>query len=81
PEAPVRELLEVDPARINRGTDSDLDFLVEGLTPDADPGGIDHQKRLFGNFWRSIPPASTAGRTATSTSSSRGSRRTRIRAG
>ncbi|OTE99045.1 LUD domain-containing protein [Halorubrum sp. SD683] len=36
--------------RINRGTDSDLDFLVEGLTPDADPGGIDLQKRLFGNF-------------------------------
>ncbi|MDB9301707.1 LUD domain-containing protein [Halorubrum ezzemoulense] len=36
--------------RINRGTDSDLDFLVEGLTPDADPDGIDLQKRLFGNF-------------------------------
>ncbi|MDB2259480.1 LUD domain-containing protein [Halorubrum ezzemoulense] len=36
--------------RINRGTDSDLDFLVEGLTPDADPGRIDLQKRLFGNF-------------------------------
>ncbi|MDB2223867.1 LUD domain-containing protein [Halorubrum ezzemoulense] len=36
--------------RINRGTDGDLDFLVEGLTPDADPGGIDLQKRLFGNF-------------------------------
>ena len=36
--------------RINRGEDGDLDFLVEGLTPDADPGGIDLQKRLFGNF-------------------------------
>ncbi|ODR80647.1 (4Fe-4S)-binding protein [Haladaptatus sp. W1] len=36
--------------RINRGEDGELDWLVEGLTPDADPGGIDHQKRLFGNF-------------------------------
>ena len=36
--------------RINRGEDGDLDFLVEGLTPDAEPGGIDLQKRLFGNF-------------------------------
>lgn len=36
--------------RINRGKDGDLDFLVEGLTPDEEPGGIDLQKRLFGNF-------------------------------
>jgi iron-sulfur cluster protein len=36
--------------RINRGEDGDLDFLVEGLTPDEEPGGIDLQKRLFGNF-------------------------------
>ncbi|WP_311173778.1 LUD domain-containing protein [Halobellus ordinarius] len=37
--------------RINRGADpSTFDSLVEGLTPDADPGGVDIQKRLFGNF-------------------------------
>ena len=36
--------------RINRGRDGDLDFLVEGLTPDEEPGGLDLQKRLFGNF-------------------------------
>ncbi|MFW6382716.1 MAG: LUD domain-containing protein [Haloferacaceae archaeon] len=36
--------------RINRGEDGDLDFLVEGLTPDEEPGGVDLQKRLFGNF-------------------------------
>ncbi|MCU4742581.1 LUD domain-containing protein [Natronoglomus mannanivorans] len=36
--------------RINRGKDGELDWLVEGLTPDEDPGGVDLQKRLFGNF-------------------------------
>ncbi|MFB6069422.1 MAG: LUD domain-containing protein [Halanaeroarchaeum sp.] len=36
--------------RINRGRDAELDWLVEGLTPDADPGGLDPVKRLFGNF-------------------------------
>ncbi|MFC6872217.1 LUD domain-containing protein [Halobellus marinus] len=37
--------------RINRGADpSTFDSLVEGLTPDADPGGVGIQKRLFGNF-------------------------------
>ncbi|MFB6106626.1 MAG: LUD domain-containing protein [Halobacteriaceae archaeon] len=37
--------------RLNRGADeSDLDFLVEGLTPDEEPGGVDLQKRFFGNF-------------------------------
>ena len=36
--------------RINRGDDQEFDWLVEGLTPDADPGGVDLQKRLFGNF-------------------------------
>ncbi len=36
--------------RINRGKDGELDWLVEGLTPDEDPGGVDIQKRLFGNF-------------------------------
>ncbi|KPN28922.1 sn-glycerol-3-phosphate dehydrogenase subunit C [Halolamina pelagica] len=36
--------------RINRGSDGDFDFLVEGLTPDSEPGGVDPQKRLFGNF-------------------------------
>jgi len=37
--------------RINRSGDADrFDFLVEGLTPDDEPSGMDHQKRLFGNF-------------------------------
>ena len=37
--------------RVNRtGDDSILDPLYEGLTPDAEPGGVDLQKRLFGNF-------------------------------
>ncbi|MFB6107339.1 MAG: LUD domain-containing protein [Haloplanus sp.] len=37
--------------RINRGADPDgFDFLVEGLTPDEEPGGLDLGKRLFGNF-------------------------------
>jgi L-lactate utilization protein LutB len=36
--------------RINRGADPDsFDFLVDGLAPDAESGGIDVQKRLFGN--------------------------------
>jgi iron-sulfur cluster protein len=36
--------------RVNRGDDQEFDWLVEGLTPDADPGSVDVQKRLFGNF-------------------------------
>ncbi|GGN10103.1 LUD domain-containing protein [Halarchaeum nitratireducens] len=37
--------------RRNRGHDpGTFDHLVEGLTPDDDPGGVDVQKRLFGNF-------------------------------
>ncbi|WP_252700461.1 LUD domain-containing protein [Natronosalvus vescus] len=37
--------------RVNRGGEHDrFDFLVEGLTPDEEPGGIDLQKRLFGNY-------------------------------
>ncbi len=37
--------------RVNRdGEDGQFDFLVEGLTPDAESGGIDVQKRLFGNY-------------------------------
>jgi len=37
--------------RINRGADADsFDHLVEGLTPDAEPTGMDLGKRLFGNF-------------------------------
>ncbi|WP_254546865.1 LUD domain-containing protein [Halomarina pelagica] len=36
--------------RINRGEDAELDWLVEGLTPDAEPGGMDLGKRFFGNF-------------------------------
>ncbi len=36
--------------RINRGEDAELDWLVEGLTPDEEPGGMSLQKRFFGNF-------------------------------
>jgi iron-sulfur cluster protein len=37
--------------RINRGEKpAATDVLVEGLTPDAEPGGLDPGKRLFGNF-------------------------------
>ncbi|QLG62468.1 LUD domain-containing protein [Halorarum salinum] len=37
--------------RVNR-TDGagEFDFLVDGLTPDEEPGGLDRTKRLFGNF-------------------------------
>ena len=36
--------------RLNRDSPpSEFDFLVEGLTPDAEPGGVDLQKRFFGN--------------------------------
>ncbi|SDN14067.1 iron-sulfur cluster-binding protein [Halogranum gelatinilyticum] len=36
--------------RVNRGESAELDWLVEGLTPDEEPGGMDLQKRFFGNF-------------------------------
>ena len=36
--------------RVNRGTDSGRDWLVDGLTPDSEPAGLDLGKRLFGNF-------------------------------
>ncbi|WP_435064894.1 LUD domain-containing protein [Halobaculum sp. EA56] len=37
--------------RINRGADpGTFDPLVEGLTPDEEPAGLDPAKRLFGNF-------------------------------
>ena len=36
--------------RINREQDSDFEWLVEGLTPDAESGGMSLQKRFFGNF-------------------------------
>ncbi|MFC6825016.1 LUD domain-containing protein [Halopelagius fulvigenes] len=36
--------------RINRGDEQEFDWLVEGLTPDEEPGGVDMQKRFFGNF-------------------------------
>ncbi|MFB6303307.1 MAG: LUD domain-containing protein [Haloferacaceae archaeon] len=35
--------------RVNRGEAGSLDFLVEGLTPDEESGGMDLEKRLFGN--------------------------------
>ncbi len=37
--------------RVNRGADPDrFDHLVDGLTPDEEPAGLDVQKRFFGNF-------------------------------
>lgn len=37
--------------RVNSGADpGEFDWLVEGLTPDEEPGGMDIQKRFFGNF-------------------------------
>ncbi|MHB9287078.1 LUD domain-containing protein [Halobacteriales archaeon Cl-PHB] len=36
--------------RRNREADVDLDFLVDGLTPDAEAGSPPLQKRFFGNF-------------------------------
>ncbi|WP_253737540.1 LUD domain-containing protein [Halohasta salina] len=36
--------------RINRGTDAELDWLVDGLMPDEESAGLDLDKRLFGNF-------------------------------
>jgi iron-sulfur cluster protein len=36
--------------RINRGTDHEFDWLVDGLTPDAEDEGVGLQKRFFGNF-------------------------------
>ena len=35
--------------RINQDDGQAFDFLIEGLTPDDDPGGVDLQKRVFGN--------------------------------
>ena len=35
--------------RINQDDGQPLDFLVEGLTPDDDPGGVGLQKRVFGS--------------------------------
>ncbi|MCU4751411.1 LUD domain-containing protein [Halobacteria archaeon AArc-curdl1] len=36
--------------RINRSDTGTFDFLYEGLTPDAESGGLSLRKRLFGNF-------------------------------
>ena len=37
--------------RLNHEADTErFDFLVEGLAPDEEPGGMDRQKRLFGNI-------------------------------
>ncbi len=41
---------EVVRDRINHGTGGEFDFLVDGLVPDAEEGGPDLQKRLFGNY-------------------------------
>ncbi len=39
--------------RLNRGRDPEtFDLLVDGLTPDEEPTGLDPQKRLFGNIER-----------------------------
>lgn len=36
--------------RINQGHEGEFDFLVDGLTPDAEDGSPPLQKRFFGNF-------------------------------
>jgi iron-sulfur cluster protein len=36
--------------RINHENSTEFDFLVEGLTPDEEPDGMDIQKRFFGNY-------------------------------
>ncbi|MFC7203386.1 LUD domain-containing protein [Haloferax namakaokahaiae] len=36
--------------RINCEEHTEFDWLVEGLTPDDEPGGVSLQKRFFGNF-------------------------------
>jgi iron-sulfur cluster protein len=36
--------------RVNRGQSGEFDWLVEGLAPDEEPGGMDRGKRFFGNF-------------------------------
>ena len=36
--------------RLNSGKDPNMEFLVDGLTPDAEEDGPGLQKRLFGNF-------------------------------
>jgi len=36
--------------RINTGKEPNMEFLVDGLTPDTETSGPDLQKRLFGNF-------------------------------
>ncbi len=42
---------EVVRDRINHGEEpTEFDFLVDGLTPDDEPSGMDLQKRFFGNF-------------------------------
>ncbi len=41
---------EVVRDRLNRSEDGNLDWLVEGLVPDEEPGGLSVQKRFFGNF-------------------------------
>jgi iron-sulfur cluster protein len=41
---------EVVRDRINHDDATEFDFLVEGLTPDEELGGMDIQKRFFGNY-------------------------------
>ena len=41
---------EVVRDRITHGEGESLDFLVDGLVPDAEEGGPELQKRLFGNY-------------------------------
>jgi iron-sulfur cluster protein len=41
---------EVVRDRVNHQQEGELDWLVEGLVPDEEPGGLDIQKRFFGNF-------------------------------
>jgi len=44
--------------RMNRGAEARFDWLVEGLAPEADPGGIDPDERLFGDFETLARPGS-----------------------
>ncbi|KAB1188292.1 MULTISPECIES: LUD domain-containing protein [Haloferax] len=45
--------------RVNRGEVSEVDWLVDGLTPDEEPGGVSLQKRFFGNFETAAKVGST----------------------
>ncbi|MFB6111805.1 MAG: LUD domain-containing protein [Halobacteriaceae archaeon] len=43
-------LNEVVRDRVNRAGDDDLEWVFDGLVPDAEPAGLDLRRRLFGNI-------------------------------